>query len=229
MTGVDGLRMIASGRPLMNPLALVVAHQDDESIAAAGVMNRFRAMTLIHLSEGGGDEDENSTVRTVRREEVDVAMRVAAAGISRRLAYEFPDGRLPQHISAMADRLFQDLMAVDIVVTHPYEGGHCDHDAAAQAVQLACARMASTTGRAPVRLEFSSYFKFGGDIKSGEFVPGRTRTAIISLDAAAQRRKQAVFACFRSQTGNLGYFSTKQECFRVAPVYDFSRAPGLAA
>ena len=220
MDSAGALRRITSGQPLMSPLALVVAHQDDESIAAAGVMNRFRAMTLIHLTDGA----------SLRRDEVDVALRVAAAGISRRLAYDYPDGGLPQHVAEMAERLFQDLMAVDIVITHPYEGGHCDHDAAAQAVQLACARMAATTGRAPVRLEFSSYFKFGGDTKSGEFVPSQTsRAAIIPLNEAAQRRKQAVFACFRSQTGNLKYFSTKQECFRAAPIYDFSRAPGLAA
>ena len=41
----------------------------------------------------------------------------------------------------------------------------------------------------------------------------------------AARRKEAAFACHRSQTGNLGLFGFGPERFRAAPIYDFSRPP----
>lgn len=233
----EAMSTIASGLPIMARVALVVAHQDDECIAAAGIMHRLRALTLIHTTNGcsetytGAAADhlrQHNPISTRRREEVDCALRASAPGITRRIEYTFPDGKLPNNLPELKTRLYRDLMAIDIVVTHPYEGGHCDHDATAQAVQSVCQRLLADTGRAPARLEFSSYFKFSGTVKTGDFLPNGNGVAVkIVLDDAAQRRKQAAFSCFKSQTDNLRFFSTRHESFRVAPIYDFLTAPGL--
>ncbi len=109
----------------------------------------------------------------------------------------------------------------EAIVTHPYEGGHPDHDAAAFAVQYACQRLGR---QAPVRVEAAFYNRYGGLFRPGEFIPG-IPSVDVKQDAEARARKDRMFACFTSQKPVLSLFSTEFERFRPAPVYDFSRPP----
>jgi N-acetylglucosamine malate deacetylase 2 len=152
---------------------------------------------------------------------------VLVEGRLARLAfYEIPDGRLADHLATVIERLAEDLICVDAVLTHPYEGGHFDHDAAAFAVQAACARLARQGGHAPARLEFASYHRVNGALRTGRFLDDPDHPEIVvPLTPEAARRKEAAFACHRSQTGNLALFGFGPERFRAAPTYDFSRPP----
>jgi LmbE family N-acetylglucosaminyl deacetylase len=116
------------------------------------------------------------------------------------------------------------------VLTHPYEGGHPDHDATAFAVHLARELMSAAP---PVVLEFTSYHLSGDGIATGAFLPAGVTASAENPPAAAlalaleeRERKRRMIACFASQAETLAQFPVGEvERFRVAPAYDFTRAP----
>jgi LmbE family N-acetylglucosaminyl deacetylase len=60
----------------------------------------------------------------------------------------------------------------EVVLSHPYEGGHPDHDATAFAVHAACRLMARRVGGSPRIVEFACYHAGEGSLRTGEFLPG---------------------------------------------------------
>jgi LmbE family N-acetylglucosaminyl deacetylase len=218
--GRDLLAALAGNGPITMPVALVVAHPDDESIAAAGSLVRLRALTLIHVTNGvAGGQENGEAYGATRRAELNAALRAAQAAPLRHIHYDIPDqavrGRLPQLIRMLAI----DLQTVDAVITHPYEGGHIDHDACAEAVATACAHLRALTGTAPGIVEFASYFFAGGDVRASAFRGGEDGVTRIALSESAIRRRDAAFACHASQRDNLRYFTRAEEAFRIAPAY----------
>ena len=223
-------------RPLDLVVAVVTAHPDDETIGLGGVMAHLRNLTLLQLTDGapldpaaaaGAGFPNRQAYAAARRGEIVDALAVLVEGrLSRQVFYEVPDGRLADHLAGVVERLVEDLICVDAVLTHPYEGGHFDHDAAAFAVQEACTRLARLGGHVPARLEFTSYHRVGGRLRTGRFLDDPCAPeVVVPLTPEAARRKEAAFACHRSQTGNLGLFGFGPERFRAAPIYDFSRPP----
>jgi LmbE family N-acetylglucosaminyl deacetylase len=231
VTAAQVLALLAGGGPVRVAVALVVAHQDDEMIAAGGSMARFLDLTLIHVTDGAmldvaglraqgfaGREDCTAT----RRAEVDAALRAACARPVRRLCYGVPDGEVAANYEDVVERLKADLLTVDAVITHPYEGGHVDHDAVARAVHEAAATLRRLTGQAPAVLEYASYYHANGTVRAGVFRPDPACPELeLRLSSTAVRRREAAFACFASQAGNLRYFALDTERFRAAPWYDF--------
>jgi N-acetylglucosamine malate deacetylase 2 len=116
----------------------------------------------------------------------------------------------------------------DMVITHPYEGGHTDHDATAFAVHLACGLLRREGIAPPAVLEMTSYHARGVTRVTHEFLPheraDRGQTSII-LSPEEQQLKQQMFDAFTSQQAVLSTFSTTIEKFRPAPRYVFTRAP----
>ena len=80
-----------------------------------------------------------------------------------RQGYGVRDQEAVVALDALIERLTADLAGAAVVVTHPYEGGHPDHDAAALAVR----RAADRSGTAVV--EFACYHKREGDRVFGAF------------------------------------------------------------
>ena len=222
--GLALLDRIRGCGPIDLPVALVVAHPDDEAIAAAGLMARFRRLTLIHVTDGraGGTE----AFGALRMAELEAALMAMAARPVRSACYKLPDGSVVHHLADLVRRLVDDLARCDVVLTHPYEGGHIDHDACAFAVWQACRAIADAGGTAPDRVEFASYHRRRGSVRAGEFWPDALCPPLrVDLAPEAVQRRVSAFACHGSQEGNLRYFSTIRETFRVAPDYDFSSAP----
>ena len=102
-----------------------------------------------------------------------------------------------------------------VLLTHPYEGGHPDHDAASFiAAHAGC----------PV-IEFASYHAApGGGLCTGAFLPG-PEAIRLDLSPVEQIRKRAMFAAFATQAATLQPFGTEYELFRPAPDYDFGEPP----
>jgi LmbE family N-acetylglucosaminyl deacetylase len=233
--GQAWLRQLASSGPIRIPTALVVAHQDDEMIAAAGSMTRLVDLTLIHATDGASQDAaelrakgvaSRAAYAAIRRAELDAALVAACVRPVRRLCYGIADRQVADRFDEVVERLAADLMSVDVVLTHPYEGGHVDHDALARAVHTAVATLRDLTGRAPDLLEFAGYYHQHGEVRTGMFRPDPDcPEQQLLLTPSALRRREAAFACFSSQRENLMYFSTLTECFRRAPSYDFSRPP----
>jgi N-acetylglucosamine malate deacetylase 2 len=227
------LRGLTAGGPILTPTAIVACHPDDETIGAGGSMTRFLDLTLIHLTNGtlpdaagrGGPGALDSRAST-RQAELDAALTAACVRPVRRVCYDIPDRQVAARYDEVLHRLAADLMTVDAVITHPYEDGHEDHDACARAVHAAAAILRDLTGRAPALLEFAGYYRQHGEVRAGVFWPDPARPEVtLRLSPAGIRRREAAFACFVSQSFNLRYFSLREERFRHAPSYEFSRPP----
>ncbi|ACL62865.1 PIG-L deacetylase family protein [Methylobacterium nodulans] len=236
ITAEQVLKSLAARRPIDLAVAVVTAHPDDETIGLGGVMAHLRNLTLLQLTDGApldpafaaaaGFPTRQAYAAARRSELVDALAVLVEGRVARQVFYEIPDGRLADHLDVAIERLVEDLIWVDAVLTHPYEGGHFDHDAAAFAVQEACRQLARRGDHTPARLEFTSYHHIRGRLRTGHFVDHvACPEIVVPLLPEAARRKEAAFACHRSQASNLAAFGYGPERFRPAPTYDFFQPP----
>lgn len=217
---------------------LVVAHPDDESIAIGGRMSRFRDAHFIHVTDGapvnGSDATANGfpsvdAYRTARARELRDALRAGGIPDPDLHTLEIPDQqaslRLVEITRGLA-ALFRKLQP-EAILTHPYEGGHPDHDACAFAVHHAVLLCEDAQRPNPVILEAAFYHAGANGVEAGVFVPppGAPGEHICPLDPDELTRKRDILACFTSQRETLKYFPLKHERFRHAPRYDFTKAP----
>ena len=208
-------------------MALVVAHPDDETIAAGASLHLLPELLLVHVTDGApraladvaaAGFDAPAYYTAARRGELMAALDRAGAA-PELVELGIVDQEASFAMAALArtlSRLF-DARGIEVVITHAYEGGHPDHDATAFAVHAAA-------GHRPV-LEFAGYHADpAGALLTGRFLPGPDPT-VIMLTEAERARKRAMFDCFRTQAGTLKAFGTDKESFRPAPAYDFMEPP----
>ena len=221
------LRGLASRRPVGARVALVVAHPDDETIAAGASLPLLPGLLLVHVTDGAPQAladaaaagfDTPAGYAAARRGELMAALDAAGATpdlVELGVVDQEASFCMPTLARALS-RLF-DAHGIEAVITHAYEGGHPDHDATAFAVHAAA-------GGRPV-LEFAGYHADpAGALLTGRFLPGPVPT-VVTLTEAERARKQAMFGCFRTQARTLKAFGTDQELFRPAPLYDFTTPP----
>jgi LmbE family N-acetylglucosaminyl deacetylase len=113
-----------------------------------------------------------------------------------------------------------------VVLTHPYEGGHTDHDATAFAARAACRLLRREGAEAPALMEFTSYFNLRGERVYNRFLPfdGAPVTEV-ALTPDERDRKRRMFDCYHTQHGVLRDMPVRRERYRPAPRYDFGSAP----
>ncbi len=206
---------------------LVAAHPDDEVLAFGGHFEIVHPY-FFHLTTGACAGDPH-------REQV--AQRRAIE-----LARAFAQGGIPAHHCFRGDvadqgavdclpSLFHSLIAVieqvrpDCLLTHPYEGGHPDHDVAA----LLCSLVSHRKGGLPL-IEFSSYHNGTPDLphaswKTAAFLEPAGHVVSTVLSRCQQQKKVRLLRSFSSQAEVLRLFPTTHELFRVAPEYCFSQRP----
>ena len=216
---------LASGRPITAPLAFVVAHPDDESLWLGTALRRCPNALLIHLTDGAPLDMRDAerlgfatraAYAAARAAETDAAL--AALGAQpRRVSYGYTDQSLAEHLPGLIARLRDDLRGIAGVVTHPYEGGHPDHDSAAFAVRAAF--------DGPVA-EFACYHARGGNRVFGAFwpdadAPEQTR----QLEREERRHVDAAIAAHATQAEVIGGWRPEVERWRMAPLYAFAAPP----
>lgn len=217
------------------PAAVVAAHPDDETLAAADFMMHAHQLILIHLTDGAPNDmsdakragfSSRKAYAAARAAELRQALEVMQVRPARKLDYAVADQELAFQLAPLAERLTSDLAGVANVITHPYEGGHPDHDAAAFVVYAAC-RLLSRSGRsAPRQLEFASYHLHCGERAVGRFWPDAEHQELaIVLDDAKLQRKRAAVRCFASQATVTSWFPLDIERYRTAPAYGFMEPP----
>jgi LmbE family N-acetylglucosaminyl deacetylase len=193
---------------------VIVAHPDDEAIGAGGLLAGLPDTVVAHVTDGAprdvryaqskGFQTREEYARARRREVVNA---LAHVGITpdRCRDFGYVDGeasmQLLELVFDVADLM--DEVRPDIVLTHPYEGGHSDHDATAFAVHLACGILRRDNIPTPLVLELTSYHNFSG----------------------ARRVFNFLYQEFASQRQVLKRFPIDLERFRPAPRYLFTKAP----
>lgn len=225
-------RRLAANPPLR--LAILAAHPDDETLGASVLLARSPRSRVVYLTDGAprdrhlwppsmpGSREDYAAVR--RREVARVLAHVGIpteqvcwlGGIDQEAIFE---------IRTLAARLLEFLRSwrVDLLITHPYEGGHPDHDSAALVARLTAAALGS---EAPLISEMTSYHERNGQCVTGEFLnPEPASEIAFELSEDDRRRKRRMMDSYRSQRLVLENFPVVTERFRIAPAYDFSHPP----
>lgn len=215
---------------------IVAAHSDDEVIGAGSRMPRLACSRFVHVTDGAPRNMEDARAHgftsweayaQARRQEFIRALDLA--GISARQAIElgYPDQESSFHLVELAQDLHQLILDLkpEFLLTHPYEGGHPDHDSTSFAVHSACRLLAEQRQPVPVILEFSSYHQGPDGIQAGEFLEFSPTQQSVLLSSQEKEMKRRMLSCFVTQQQVLNWFTLETERFRLAPPPLFSAAP----
>lgn len=212
---------------------LISAHPDDDVIAAAGLLLSGRVQAVVQLTDGvpvdhrwwspEAMRDEDG-YRLQRRRESEAALAVAGLEPSALFPLHGRDMAAVEEIPSLVRTLLAllDVLRPSRLVTHPYEGGHPDHDTAALV-----SRAATSLAPGPPELwEMTSYHLGAeGRTVSGRFLPSAVPEESRMLTAAEQEAKRRMLAAHASQARVLRQFTIDVERRRPAPRYDFARPP----
>jgi LmbE family N-acetylglucosaminyl deacetylase len=218
-------------------VAVIVAHPDDEAIGAGAVLRGFPNVTVVHVTDGAPDDaayaqqkgfPTREAYAQARQREVRAALDVIGIPAERVRSLDFVDGQTAWQLVDVCNRVAEllDELRPDVVLTHPYEGGHSDHDSTAFAVHLAVGILLREGVPAPIILELTSYHNYNGARRLFDFLPfwsNPIRTVWLSPDDRAVKRK--MFDLFESQRQCLQTFPIEVERFRQAPRYLFTVPP----
>ncbi len=226
-----------SPAPPSRRVLFVVAHPDDEVIGAGAQLPRWPDAEFVHVTDGAPRDLNDAraagcTTRheysRVRRNELFSALAHVGIAPEQCTGLGFVDQEASRHLVRLTRRLTEALLETrpEIVITHPYEGGHPDHDATAFAVHEARDLLEQQNQPAPLVIEMTSYHNRAGIMASGEFLPcpGSPLTTLVLSDPQ-RRLKQRLFECFATQRKVLAGFAVQHERFRPAPRYDFNQPP----
>ena len=214
--------------------AIVAAHPDDETLGAGGILPRLREPIFIHVTDGAPRDMRDAAANgfgsreeygQARRREFLEAMRAGGVRPAETVSLGYADQEASLHMAELTRDLLRLLRHTRprLVLVHPYEGGHPDHDAAAFAVHAAWGLLPPALR--PRIVEYTSYHNCGGAIETGTFLPAPVPEIRMPLGGAARERKERMLACFKTQQPVLQYFGTGGERFRAAPAYDFTAPP----
>ncbi len=220
------------------PIAIVVAHPDDESVGVGGQLDRLTGAIIVLVTNGAPDNfigaqragfSTDAAYAQARRHEFQSAM--AAAGIPQRnlVALGIKDQEVAYCIPDLATRLAGQFVAhqIEMVLTHAFEGGHPDHDATSFAVQAACILLKRAGRCPPLIIEMPFYHRDSGmDVYQLFRCSDGVRETRIALTYRQRSRKRRLLDFYVSQSVPLAHFSVCEEAFRLAPRHDFRSPPG---
>jgi LmbE family N-acetylglucosaminyl deacetylase len=226
--------------PVVGPppkTTIVVAHPDDEAIGAGALMRDLPDVVVAHVTDGAprhvdaalrNGHGTREDYARARRGEVIAALALVGIPERRIRCLGYVDGDAALHLVEISYAVagLLDELRPEVVLTHPYEGGHTDHDATAFAVHLACGVLRREGVPAPIVLELTSYHNRGGRRIHSDFLPfWPVPTRRVDLPHEAQLLKSRMFRYFTTQQKVLSFFPLNVERFRIAPRYVFTVPP----
>jgi len=220
-------------------LSVIVAHPADEIFGAGGLISKLSDVTVIHLTDGAPNNTQivyeagfegRADYAQARRRECISALAIANVPADRILEFDVVDHQAPHFLTDLAKRITTLLQqsAPDIVLTHPYEGGHPDHDAAALATNAAVRLLKRHGFKPPMLFEMALHPARDGERRVLDFLPSSGReTTTFLLDEEAQKLKRRMYECFATQRKSVKENPLGPERFRRPPPYDFTLPPQL--
>ncbi|MBV8056250.1 MAG: PIG-L family deacetylase [Deltaproteobacteria bacterium] len=218
-------------------VTVLAAHPDDEIIGAGVRLSKLSRVTVVHMTDGAprnmrdaGAAGYVTTEQYANTRHAEALAALSLCGISPFdvIQMHVSDQESARHLAPLSRSVAFILkhLASDIVVTHPYEGGHPDHDATAFCAHAASTLLQAAHLKPPdVMIEFTSYHARDNEIQTGEFRPNGGAVKTLHLSSQEQRLKHEMLVCHATQRQVLAPFSTSTESFRLAPIYDFMRLP----
>jgi LmbE family N-acetylglucosaminyl deacetylase len=217
--------------------AVIVAHPADEVVGAGCLISKLVDVTVLHVTDGAPCEmadveaagfKDRAEYAEARKRECISALAIAHVPEDRVVDIEVTDHCASDDMADLTKRItnFLQLSGADIVITHPYEGGHPDHDATAFATHAALRLMKEKGLRPPALFEMALHPSEDFKAKIPEFLPGPEReTTTLLLDERATKLKGKMFACFETQRECLAVSPFGPEKFRQPSAYDFTTPP----
>lgn len=215
---------------------LLFAHQDDETIALGARLCNFTHAHIVHVTDGAPRNEQDSRdhgfetladYRKAREFELGNVLSAAGLGTANRECLRVPDQEASMSLAVLARTVERILRQhrPEVIFTHPYEGGHPDHDSCAFAVHHAVALRPEA--ERPLLIECAFYHAGPGGHEVGTFLPTDQQVphAELRLTPEEVRVKKALLAHFVTQRNTLSGFPLEYERFRVAPRYDFRNPP----
>ena len=235
-TSIEALKRLLAGEPdRALRVGVLAAHPDDETIGASSLLARLPSTHVIYLTDGAprdrnlwppnmqGPREDYAEVR--RQEAASALARVGISpGQSHRLGAVDQEAVLNlRELSRQLSELLAQLRT-NLLITHPYEGGHPDHDCAALVARLALQRL---EGAGVSSLcEMTSYHAREGQCITGEFLnPDASTEIVCDLTEEDRERKRRMMDEYKSQRLVLENFPIVAERLRTAPEYDFTNPP----
>lgn len=121
-------------------VAIVAPHPDDETLGAGGLIFDLNKagwrVKVVVVTDGAASHPDVRDLCAIR--EVECRRAVRALGVSGRPTFlRFPDGAAQPNVADIATSLRRDFADVDLVVVPRPDDVHSDHEATAQAVEMA--------------------------------------------------------------------------------------------
>jgi len=218
-------------------VVVIVAHPDDEAIGAGAVLRGMPNTTILHVTDGAPADSAYAQRKgfatrddyaRARRDEVVASLGIIGMPADRIRGLGFVDGEASWHLVELCHKIMDVIeeLRPDVVLTHPYEGGHSDHDSTAFAVHLAAGLLLREGHPAPVIFELTSYHNYQGKRRLFDFLPFKgTIVKTVALSDEAKQIKRQMFDAFTSQRALLKTYPIEVERFRQAPRYLFTVPP----
>jgi len=216
-------------------LLVSAAHPDDETIGASMLLSRYPQSSVAFLTDGAprdtrlwsaGANGSREEYAETRRQEAFRALDYAGVSAHKVFWLGGVDQEAAFEMVPLAERLAKLIHQIcpAIVVTHAYEGGHPDHDAAAMIAKIAISWVDEKIQ--PALLEMTSYHAIDGRCVTGEFIGSASSPEIgFELSRDDRARKRNMMDAYASQRLVLGNFPIDREFLRLAPEYDFGQPP----
>ena len=161
-----------------------------------------------------------------RWREAEAALALAGVPASRHIGFGIADQEAAFNLPEVARRLEPLVARADVVLTHAFEAGHPDHDAAAYAVHTVV-RLARLQGHRPALVEMPFYHAGPEGWIRQHFLryPDAGPETLLKLSETEQRLKRHMAEAHATQAAVLADFALGAERFRVAPGYCFAVLP----
>ncbi|CDX22614.1 LmbE family protein [Mesorhizobium sp. ORS 3324] len=218
-------------------IMIVVAHPDDETIGIGGHLAGLPGCRIVHVTDGAPRNLADACAHgfetwqdyaCARRRELAAALSAAGLAQANQTGLDYPDTEAAFHLAAIAQELACLLASAQtqFVLTHPFEGGHPDHDATAFAVHAACHLLRRDRRPTPAIVEMAFYAAGADGPIFQDFADHPEADRIeVCLTEAAFALKQAMLASHKTQQRALAPFFGLTERFRLAPTYNFHALP----